>query len=97
MGEETVPTLSCTAGCKLIGTDFATVGATGATDATGANTAIDGASDAYAVGAEGAADATGYANMVAGVTISPAGSYSPRTWSTISRAIASPFCTATAS
>ena len=86
--------LGCTAGCKLIGAGIATVGAAGA---TGADTDIDGAADTYTAGAAGEDDATGCANVVAGVTIAPAGSCSPRTWSTISRSIASPFCTATAS
>ena len=71
MGEETVPMLGCTAGYKLIGTDIATIGATGA---TGANTDIHGAADAYTAGAAGEVDATGCANMVVGVTIAPADS-----------------------
>ena len=55
MGEETVPKLGCTAGCKLIGANLATVGAT---DATGANTDIDGAAEAYTAGAAGEDDTT---------------------------------------
>ena len=86
--------LGCTAGCKLIGADVATVGATGA---TGANTDINGAADAYNADTAGEVDATGCANAVVGVTIAPAGSCLPGTWSTISRGIASPFCTATVS
>ena len=94
VGEETAPMLGCTAGCKLIGADVATIGAAGA---TGANTVVDGAADAYTTGAAGEVDVAGCANVVAGVTKAPAGNCSPGTWSTISRGIASPFCTATAS
>ena len=94
MGEETVPTLGCTACCELIGADIATIGATGA---TGADTDINGAADTYTAGAAGEDDATGCANVVAGVTIAPAGSCLPETWSTISCSIASPLCTATVS
>ena len=92
--KEPVPMLGCTAGCKLIGADIATVGATGA---TGANTDIDGAAEAYTAGAAGEDNTTGCANMVVGVTIAPAGICSPRTWSTISCRIASPFYTTTTS
>ena len=94
MGEETAPTLSCTASCKLIGADVATVGATGD---MGTNTDINSAADAYTAGAAGEVDATGCANMVAGVTIASVGSCLPGTPSTISRGIASPSCTATMS
>ena len=94
MGEETAPTLGYTAGCELIGADVAT---TGAADGTGANTVNDGAVDACTAGAAEDVDTAGCANVVAGVTTAPAGSCSPGTWSTISRGIASPFCTATAS
>ena len=86
--------LGYTAGCKLIGTDIATIGAAGA---TGANTVDDGAADAYTAGVAEEVDAAGCANVVAGVTTAPGGSCLPGTWFTIFHGIASPFCTATLS
>ena len=81
--------LGCAACCKLIGADVATVGA------TGANTDIDGADDAYTVGATVEDNTAGCVNMVVGITMAP--SRSPGTWSTISRGFASSFHTAIAS